>query len=129
VVSTPSAAVTTGRSAVRSSLTLRLDVLVLDIQMPNLDGVSAAREIIRVVPAVAVLMLTMFDDEESVFVAIRSGARGSVLKDAAQEEIFRALYAVPTGAAIFRPGIARRALYPDMSPCRDGCSRRLPTDG
>ncbi|HEY6423104.1 MAG TPA: response regulator transcription factor [Pseudonocardiaceae bacterium] len=100
----------TGRDAVRLAVTLRPDVLVLDIQMPDLDGVSAAREITRDAPAVAVLMLTMFDDEESVFAAMRAGARGYVLKGAAQEEIFRAIRAVAAGEAIFGPGIARRVL-------------------
>src|SRR5947209_9534754 len=84
------------------------DVLVLDIQMPDLDGVSAAREITRDAPAVAVLMLTMFDDDESVFAAMRAGAKGYVLKGATQEEIVRAIRAVAAGEAIFGPGVARR---------------------
>jgi DNA-binding NarL/FixJ family response regulator len=100
----------TGRAAVRAAVTLRPDVLVLDIQMPDLDGVSAAREITRDAPAVAVLMLTMFDDEESVFAAMRAGARGYVLKGATQEEIIRVIRAVAAGEAIFGPGIARRVL-------------------
>jgi DNA-binding NarL/FixJ family response regulator len=100
----------TGRDAVRAAVTLRPDVMVLDIQMPDLDGVSAAREITRDAPAVAVLMLTMFDDEESVFAAMRAGARGYVLKGATQEEIVRAIRAVAAGEAIFGPGIARRVL-------------------
>jgi DNA-binding NarL/FixJ family response regulator len=95
---------------VRSAVTLHPDVLVVDIQMPDLDGVSAAREITRDASAVAVLMLTMFDDEESVFAAMRAGARGSVLKGATQEEIIRAIRAVAAGEAIFGPGIARRVL-------------------
>lgn len=100
----------TGRDAVRSAVTLRPDVLVLDIQMPDLDGVGAAREITRDAPAVAVLMLTMFDDDESVFAAVRAGAKGYVLKGATQEEIIRAIRAVAAGEAIFGPGIARRIL-------------------
>jgi DNA-binding NarL/FixJ family response regulator len=104
------ATVATGHDAVRSAVTLHPDVLVLDIQMPDLDGVSAAREITRDAPAVAVLMLTMFDDEESVFAAMRAGARDYVLKGATQEEISRAVRAVAAGEAIFGPGIARRVL-------------------
>jgi DNA-binding NarL/FixJ family response regulator len=99
----------TGHDAVRSAVTLRPDVLVLDIQMPDLDGVSAAREITRDAPAV-VLMLTMFDDEESVFAAMRAGARGYALKGATQEEIIRVIRAVAAGEVIFGPGIARRVL-------------------
>ncbi|MDQ5856326.1 MAG: response regulator transcription factor [Actinomycetota bacterium] len=102
--------VATGRDAVRAAFTLRPDVLVLDVHMPDLYGVSAAREITRDVPAVAVLMLTMFDDDESVFAAMRAGARGYVLKGATQEEIVRVIRAVAAGEAIFGPGIARRVL-------------------
>ncbi|MGH3570944.1 MAG: response regulator [Pseudonocardiaceae bacterium] len=87
ILSPPAA---TGCDAVRAAVTLRPDVLVLDIQMPDLDGVSTAREITRDAPAVAVLMLTMFNDDELVFAAMRSGARGYVLKGATQEEIIRA---------------------------------------
>jgi DNA-binding NarL/FixJ family response regulator len=100
----------TGRQAVHAAVTLRPDVLILDIQMPELSGVAAAREIARVAPDVAVLMLTMFDDDDSVFAAIRAGARGYVLKGAQQDEIVRAIQAVASGEAIFGPGIARRVL-------------------
>lgn len=117
----------TGRAAVRAAVTLHPDVVVLDIQMPDLDGVSAAREIARAAPAVAVLMLTMFDDDDSVFAAMRAGARGYVLKGAAQQEIVRAITAVAAGDAIFGPGVARRVLghlaggrteepFPDLTP-------------
>lgn len=100
----------TGREAVRAAVTLRPDVLVLDIQMPELSGVAAAGEIARAAPDVAVLMLTMFDDDDSVFAAMRAGARGYVLKGAQQDEIVRAIHAVAAGEAIFGPGIARRVL-------------------
>lgn len=100
----------TGHEAVHAAVTLRPDVLVMDIQMPGLTGVAAAREITRVAPDVAVLMLTMFDDDDSVFAAMRAGARGYVLKGAQQDEIIRAIQAVAAGEAIFGPGIARRML-------------------
>ncbi len=100
----------TGRQAVRTVVTLRPDVLVLDIQMPELDGVGVARELARAAPDVAVLVLTMFDDDDSVFAALRAGAAGYVLKGAAQDEIVRAIHAVAAGEAIFGPGIARRVL-------------------
>lgn len=99
-----------GRAAVRAAVTERPDVLVLDIQMPDLDGIGAAGEVARMAPEVAVLMLTMFDDDDSVFAAMRAGARGYVLKGAAQEEIVRAIRAVAAGEAIFSPGVARRVL-------------------
>jgi len=100
----------TGREAVRAAVTLRPDVLVMDIQMPELSGVEAAAEIARAAPGVAVLMLTMFDDDDTVFAAMRAGARGYVLKGAQQDEIVRAIHAVAAGEAIFGPGIARRVL-------------------
>jgi DNA-binding NarL/FixJ family response regulator len=99
-----------GAEAVRAAVTLRPDVVVMDIQMPGLDGVAAAREIARVAPDVAVLMLTMFDDDDSVFAAMRAGARGYVLKGAQQDEIVRAIQAVAAGEAIFGPLAARRIL-------------------
>jgi DNA-binding NarL/FixJ family response regulator len=100
----------TGREAVQAAVRLRPQVLILDIQMPELSGIAAAAEIARVAPAVAVLMLTMFDDDDSVFAAMRAGARGYVLKGAQQDEIVRAIHAVAAGEAIFGPGIACRVL-------------------
>ena len=100
----------TGREAVQAAVRLRPQVLVLDIQVPELSGIAAAAELARVAPGVAVLMLTMFDDDDSVFAAMRAGARGYVLKGAQQDEIVRAIHAVAAGEAIFGPGIARRVL-------------------
>jgi DNA-binding NarL/FixJ family response regulator len=99
-----------GQEAVRAAVTLRPDVLVMDVQMPELTGVAAAAEIGRVAPQVAVLMLTMLDDDYSVLAAMRAGARGYVLKGAQQDEIVRAIHAVAAGEAIFGPGIARLVL-------------------
>ncbi len=110
----------TGREAVRLAVTAHPDVLVMDIQMPDLTGIDATREITRVAPDVAVLMLTMFDDDESVFAAMRAGARGYVLKGAAPDNVIRAVAAVAAGEAIFGPGIARRALaYLSRPPTDD----------
>jgi DNA-binding NarL/FixJ family response regulator len=99
-----------GQQAVQAAVTLRPDVLVMDIQMPGLSGIAAAAEISRLAPEVAVLMLTMFDDDDSVFAAMRAGARGYVLKGAQQQEIIRAIQATAAGEAIFGPGIARLVL-------------------
>ncbi|MFF0270456.1 response regulator [Kribbella sp. NPDC004536] len=92
-----------GEQAVRAAVTLHPDVLVMDIQMPGLSGIDATREIGRVAPGFAVLMLTMFDDE-SVFAAMRAGAQGHVLKGAAPDNVIRATAAVAAGEAIFGPG-------------------------
>ncbi|MGW6197770.1 response regulator [Kribbella sp. NPDC055110] len=99
-----------GDEAVRAAVMLHPDVLVMDIQMPGLSGIDATSEIARVAPDVAVLMLTMFDDDESVFAAMRAGAQGYVLKGAAPDNVIRAIAAVAAGEAIFGPGVARRAL-------------------
>ncbi len=100
----------TGRQAVRVAVTERPDVLVMDLHMPELDGVAATTEITRLAPGVAVLVLSMLDDDESVFAAMRAGARGYLVKGAGQEEIVRAITAVASGDVIFGPGIARQVL-------------------
>ena len=100
----------TGHEAVRAAVTLHPDVLVMDISMPGGTGIAATREITRVAPKVAVLMLTMFDDDDSVFAAVRAGALGYVLKGNDPEDIVRAITSVAAGEAVFGPGIARRAL-------------------
>jgi DNA-binding NarL/FixJ family response regulator len=99
-----------GREAVRAAVTLRPHVVVMDIRMPDLNGIEATREIGRVAPRVAVLMLTMVEEDDSVFAAMRAGALGYVLKGAGQDEIVRAIRAVAAGEAIFGPGVARRVL-------------------
>jgi DNA-binding NarL/FixJ family response regulator len=100
----------TGGEAVRAAVTLRPDVVVMDIQMPGMTGIDATREIGRVAPEVAVLMLTMFEDDDSVFAAMRAGALGYVLKGAPPADMIRAIASVAAGEAIFGTGVARRAL-------------------
>ncbi len=100
----------TGADAVRAAVTLSPDVVVMDIQMPGMTGIEATREIARVAPGVAVLMLTMFEDDESVFAAMRAGALGYVLKGAAPDAMIRAIASVAAGEAVFGAGVARRAL-------------------
>jgi DNA-binding NarL/FixJ family response regulator len=86
------------------------DVVVMDLHMPGLDGVAATREIVRVSPHVAVLVLTMFDDDDSVFAAMRAGARGYVLKGANQADVVRAVHLVGAGGAMFGPAVAQRVI-------------------
>jgi DNA-binding NarL/FixJ family response regulator len=101
----------TGAEAIRAAVTLRPDVLVMDIQMmPDMNGIDATREIRRAAPDVTVLMLTMFDDDESIFAAMRAGAHGYVLKGAEPDDMIRAISAVAAGEVIFGVGVARRAL-------------------
>ena len=99
-----------GRDAVRLAASLRPDVVVMDLQMPELGGVEATRQIAERLPGTAVLVLTMHDDDASVFAAMRAGARGYLLKGAAQEDVARAIAAVSRGEAIFGPAVAGRLL-------------------
>ena len=101
---------TTGVEAVELALTLQPDVVVMDLHLPELDGVNATRQIVSTSPHIGVLVLTMFDDDDSVFAAMRAGARGYLLKGDDQEEIHRAILAVDNGEAIFGPAIANRLM-------------------
>ena len=100
----------TGQAAIREAVLHQPDVVVMDLQMPDLNGIDATRELARAVPLAAVLVLTMFDDDDWVFAAMRAGARGYVLKGAEQQEIARAIMAVAAGEAIFGPAVATRVL-------------------
>jgi DNA-binding NarL/FixJ family response regulator len=99
-----------GEGAVREVQLLRPDVVVMDIQMPGTDGLEATRRITAAVPGTAVLVLTMYEDDDTVFAAMRAGARGYLLKGADQVEIDRAVRATAAGEAIFGPGVAARVL-------------------
>lgn len=99
-----------GNAAVREVLLLRPDVLLVDIRMPGLDGVETTRRVRTVAPGTAVLVLTMYDDDATVFTAMQAGARGYLLKGAEQDQIVAAIRAVAAGQAIFGPGIASRVL-------------------
>jgi DNA-binding NarL/FixJ family response regulator len=111
---------TTGQEAIRAAVTVSPDVLVMDLRMPDLDGVAATTQITKVAPAVAVLVLTMFDDDESVFAAMRAGARGYLVKGATQAEISQAIASVAGGGVIFGPGVARRVLEYFATPPNRG---------
>jgi DNA-binding NarL/FixJ family response regulator len=82
----------------------------MDLKMPGISGVEATRTITSTSPHIAVLVLTMFDEDDSVFTAIQAGARGYLLKGAGPDEIVRAIHAVGSGEAIFGPAVARRVL-------------------
>ena len=101
---------TTGNEAVELARQLAPHVVLMDLKMPGLNGVEATRSLVQSVPGVYVLVITMFEDDSSVFAAMRAGARGYVLKDAARDEILRAIRAVSHGEAIFSPAIASRLM-------------------
>lgn len=100
----------TGDEAVAQATALAPDVVLMDIKMPGLSGIEATRRILTADPGVRVLVVTMFDDDATVFTAMRAGARGYVLKDAAKDDVLAALRAVGRGDAIFGPGVAARVL-------------------
>jgi DNA-binding NarL/FixJ family response regulator len=100
----------TGEAAIERALELQPDVVVMDLQMPAVNGIEATRRIVEASPHIGVLVLTMFEDDDSVFAAMRAGARGYVLKGSGQDEIVRAIHAVGAGEAIFGPAIAERLM-------------------
>ncbi|MFC5214889.1 response regulator [Streptomyces coerulescens] len=107
----------TGEEALREAQLTRPDVVVMDIQMPAMDGVEATRRLAALLPDVAVLVVTMFEDDETVVSAMRAGARGYLLKGAQQEEILTTIRSVATGQFVMGPGIAARLLgYLDPAP-------------
>ena len=99
-----------GEEAVRLAGELLPDVVVLDLHMPVLNGVEATRRVTEQHPTIAVLVLTMLENDESVFAAVRAGARGYLLKGADRAEIGRALDGVSHGEAVFSSAIAGRVL-------------------
>jgi DNA-binding NarL/FixJ family response regulator len=107
---------TNGREAIDLSAELRPDVILMDLQMPDVSGVVATREILTANPDVRILVVTLFEDDDSVFLALRAGARGYVLKDADEQELIAAIRAVATGAAIFSPSVAPRVLTAFANP-------------
>jgi DNA-binding NarL/FixJ family response regulator len=106
----------TGADAIREAQLLRPDVVVMDVQMPSMDGVEATGRLCTTMPGVAVLVLTMFDDDETVLAAIRAGARGYLLKGADQDEILAAIRAVHAGQLVVGPGVAARLVQHLTSP-------------
>ena len=100
----------TGAEAVALARELAPDVILMDLHMPDLDGVTATRQITQQTPQVAVLVFTMFDDDDSVFAAMRAGARGYLLKGTNQAEVVRSVHLVGSGGAMFGPAIAQRVI-------------------
>jgi DNA-binding NarL/FixJ family response regulator len=99
-----------GDEAVELARKLEPDVILMDIKMPGLNGIEATREILRAYPRVGVLVLTMFEDDDSVFAAMRAGAKGYLLKDSGGEGVVHAIRAVASGEAVFGPGVAERMI-------------------
>jgi DNA-binding NarL/FixJ family response regulator len=111
-----------GESAIAAVAEHAPDVVLMDIQMPGINGIEAARRIVENAPQTGVLMLTMFDNDESVFAAMRDGARGYLLKGASRDEITHAIRAAAHGEAVFGPALARRmaAYFGDVARLAPG---------
>jgi DNA-binding NarL/FixJ family response regulator len=99
-----------GAEAVALAAELLPDVILMDVQMPGLNGIEATRRIVERAPGVGIVVVTMLEDDDSVFAAMRAGARGYVLKGADRAEMLRAIRAVAHGEAMFGPAVARRLM-------------------
>lgn len=100
----------TGQEAISLAASLQPDLIIMDLQMPVLNGIEATRQIVEASPHINILVVTMFDDDRSVFAAMRAGARGYLLKGANHAEMQRAIHAVGSGEAIFSPAVAARLI-------------------
>jgi len=100
----------TGQDALTLASDLKPDVILMDIQMPDLNGVEATQRILKAQPDVGIIIVTMLEDDDSLFSAMRAGARGYVLKGADKAEMLKSIRAVAEGEALFGPGIAARLL-------------------
>jgi DNA-binding NarL/FixJ family response regulator len=99
-----------GDEAVELAHKLEPHIILMDIKMPGLNGIEATREIQRANPQIGILVLTMFEDDDSVFAAMRAGAKGYLLKDSGGEGVVHAIRAVASGEAVFGPGVAERII-------------------
>lgn len=100
----------TGEEAVARALELGPDVVLMDIGMPDMNGIEATSRILEASPQIGIIIVTMFEDDDSVFAAMRAGAKGYILKGAGQAELMRALEAVAHGEALYNAKIAERVL-------------------
>jgi len=115
-----------GEAAIAQVQAEQPDLIVMDIKMPGIGGIEATRQITADWPDIAVLMLTIFADDETVFVALRAGASGYILKESDPAEILRAIHAVGHGEAIFGPSIAKKVLEYFKSPRQPAAEKVFP---
>ena len=114
-----------GDEVIAKAVELSPDVILMDLKMPGMNGIEATRRIIQQQAKIGILVITMFDDDDSVFAAMRAGARGYLLKDADKDELVRAIVAVKKGEAIFSPTIAQRMIqYFGTSHARQSASQK-----
>jgi DNA-binding NarL/FixJ family response regulator len=108
-----------GEDAVRIAAELAPDVVIMDLVMPGMSGIETTRRLVARMPHTAVLVVSMSDDDESIFAALRAGARGYVLKGTDPADLVRAVESVARGDAVFGPGLADRVLASFSRPDRD----------
>jgi len=101
----------TGDEAIAQAAALLPDVILMDVQMPGVNGIEATRRILHASPHIGVIVVTMLEDDDSVFAAMRAGARGYILKGADKVEVLKTIRSVASGEAIFGPAIARRLTH------------------
>ena len=116
----------TGAEAVQLARDVHPDVVLMDLHMPDMDGVTATRHITQDSPGVAVLVFTMYDDDDSVFAAMRAGARGYLLKGTNQAEVVRSVHLVGSGGAMFGPAVAQRVIEFFARPRPSGVTVTFP---
>jgi DNA-binding NarL/FixJ family response regulator len=116
----------TGEEVVGKAAEVRPDIVLMDIQMPGMNGIEATRKIVQANPEISVVVVTMFGDDDSVFSAMRAGARGYVLKGADAEEVTKVLRAVAEGEAYFGPEIPKRIMGFFSSPKPAPASETFP---
>jgi DNA-binding NarL/FixJ family response regulator len=100
----------TGAEAVELAAQLRPDLVMMDLHMPDLDGIAATKQILHHDPAARILVFTMFDDDDSVFAAMRAGARGYLLKGSSPGDVIHSVHLVISGGAMFGPAVAQRVI-------------------
>ena len=110
-----------GEQAIAGAAELQPDIVLMDIQMPGMNGIEATRSIVATSPHIGVIVVSMLEDDDSVFAAMRAGARGYVLKGAGQEQMLRSIRAVAAGEALFGAGIAERLMnfFANLEPSAD----------
>jgi DNA-binding NarL/FixJ family response regulator len=110
-----------GRAGVEAAIAFRPNVVLMDVRMPDLDGIAATRELLAVLPAARIVILTTFEQDDYIFGALRAGASGFLLKRTRPEELIAAIHSVASGDSLLSPSVTRRVI--------EEMASHLPADG